>query len=139
MHALLQVFLVVVTISGVYSIKCYTTYFSASGEYRITADDTATNSKLCPNGATCACTSYRVQCPDNIINSCTSTENQTKVTKWAYGFTTSQVCVQLPSVSSISNVTCCVTDLCNSQGFSKAPTLIISSFLVWILVLILII
>ncbi|UJR08048.1 hypothetical protein I4U23_012325 [Adineta vaga] len=132
MHAFLQVILVVAAISGVYTLRCYTLNRDTSNVYRLNVDDSDTNPNACQNTSDCVCVSYRVQCPDTFSLLCTTAENQSKAFKWGYSFATAEICTGLPSIAGIMNVTCCLTNMCNSQGFSQASFTNIPSFLIWI-------
>ena len=132
MHSYLQVVLLIVIISGACPLQCYISYLISSATSRLSVDDTVTNSRQCSGASNCTCTSYLVQCPGNFTNICTTTDNQNQAKRWAYAFVDAQNCIRLPSITGVSNVTCCLSSLCNNQGFNKASTTVVASTFIWI-------
>ncbi len=142
---LLSYFIVsIVVIQGVSSLQCYG-LSNANNTSVIGIQDSTVLSGICTNSS-CACVSYMFQCLSN-NTLCSTQQQQSQAIIWNYALVSNSTCQQLISGGAM-NITCCYTNLCNTQGMSATSTSMIGmtttssqnstsllSFSIWIVLL----
>jgi hypothetical protein len=114
MFLLLHLIVLIAAIQDVSSLQCYAYISGANNTMIVGIQDSTVMTGVCTNSS-CACASYIFQCTTG-YSLCSTQQQQNQAMIWNYTLTTNTACEGFALNGTYMNVTCCYTNLCNSQG-----------------------
>jgi len=113
----LHLIVLIATIQGVSSLECFAYVTGANNTTIIGIEDSTVTTGIC-TGSSCACAIFSYQCTNTSGNvfPCSPQQQASETIVWVYALTSSLLCGEYAESGLAINVTCCYTNLCNSQG-----------------------
>lgn len=122
MFAVVRLVIFFAFVQSVSSLLCYQSMRDANNTIIIGIKNSST--VMCTR-TVCACTSYLFECMNN-DTWCSAALLQNHSIIWEYVSTDNDTCMDNMQDSSFINLTCCYTDLCNTEGLKITSTTVIA-------------